>query len=416
MTNDPLRTRTHQVGGAHPTKAAGVVAAALAGLGMVGCGLDLDALPRLNAFTELAAIRFSEAEQSVSNKVVPIGFRQRGEVIRLRVVGNGVRDVFILAKDTRVENSSSVSAGRIAGGGPANELFQHRIAEDNDYFVYLLFDASVPRISRRAGVVFLPGEPDFRPPSVQRVVVSFEPDFLIAPTSSDDEAMLFTDDEATLLRSISETVRVGILDRLRDVFAGTPIEVHDEADGLPESPYSKVTFKADRVLAEIGPSGALTDSVAPLAAAGGDDCDAPVVFGELLPRGAPTDTGNQILDDSAAVYVGSFAGESAACRTATFNSVNNLVFGLSRTAAHEIGHLIGLQHVPGFDIMQRSPDLSAQRDLSFGRGLIVIDGEAPEDERDEGVLPGASRLFLFFGLSNVIQDPDLYFRANFDVP
>ncbi len=394
MTSYGLRTR--------------MMVAALVGLCACGCGFDLGALPRLNAFADLAAISFSEAEQSVSDKVVPIGFRQRGEVIRLRVVGNGVRDVFILAKDTRVEGSSSVSAGRIAGGGRAKEFFQHRIAEDNDYFVYLLFDASVRRIARRAGVVFLPGDPDFRPPAVQRVVVSFESDFL--------NELAINDDEASFLGSISDTVRSGIMARLRDVFAGTPIELYDEADGLPDSPFSRVTFKPDRVLVDTDESATPTDSVTPLFAGGADGCDAAVVFGELLPRGTPTDTGNRILDDEAAVYVGSFAGESAACRTATLNSVNNLVLGLSRTAAHEIGHLIGLQHVPGFDIMQRSPDLSAQRDLSFGRGLIVVDGEAPEDERDEGVLPGESRLFRFFGLSNVIQDPDLYFRANFDVP
>lgn len=386
--------------------------AGLIGLHVLGCGSVTDAIPRVNPFTDHPAISFSDEEQSVSDKVVPIGFRERGDVIRLRVTGDDVQDVFILVGDTRVEDSSPVAAGRIAGGGRPGDFFEHRIAEDGDYFVYLLFDSSVARAARRAGITFLPGDPTYRPPSVQRVVVSFEEDFLIRPGLGDDEA--------ALLRSITETVRQGILDRLRNVFAGTPIALHDEADGLPESPFSRVTFHADAMLVEEndpeeGASKVPTDSVTPVLADGAAGCDAPVVFGEVLPRGSSTDTGNHILDDEAAVYVGSFAGESEACRTATFNSVNNLVLGLSRTAAHEIGHLIGLRHVPGFDIMQRSPDLSAQRDLSFERGLIVVDGAVPEDERDEAVLPGESALFKFYGLSNVIQDPDLYFRGNFDV-
>ena len=70
--------------------------------------------------------------------------------------------------------------------------------------------------------------------------------------------------------------------------------------------------------------------------------------------------------------------------------------GKTRVITHKIGHLIGLYHVPLPDIMNRSPNLAFQRELTFDRGQILI--ESPT---------GGSLL------TSIVQDPDFYFAARF---
>ena len=85
--------------------------------------------------------------------------------------------------------------------------------------------------------------------------------------------------------------------------------------------------------------------------------------------------------------------------------MNNIVLGLSQTAAHEIGHLVGLFHVALTDIMDRSPTLAFQRELSFARGQVLIDART---ELADGTAEASSLL-----LTSVIQDPEIYFGSNF---
>jgi hypothetical protein len=71
-----------------------------------------------------------------------------------------------------------------------------------------------------------------------------------------------------------------------------------------------------------------------------ESCLQRVIFGEMLPRGRMVDPGNQVHDDEAVVYVGSFQGRGLECRTAAVNSVNSIVLGLAHTGAHEIARSI----------------------------------------------------------------------------
>ena len=74
---------------------------------------------------------------------------------------------------------------------------------------------------------------------------------------------------------------------------------------------------------------------------------------------------------------------------------------LSQTAAHEIGHLIGLRHVEQIDIMNRSATLAFQRELEMVRGQVQFDRPANGTVVSEV-------------LTTIIQDPARYMDAVFD--
>ena len=133
------------------------------------------------------------------------------------------------------------------------------------------------------------------------------------------------------------------------------------------------------------------------------ECQERVVFGEVLPSGSSADVGNRVLDDEAVVYVGSFQGRGETCQTTAVSSLNSVVLTLAQTAAHEIGHLVGLMHVEQVDVMNRSATLAFTRQLMFARGQIQVDRLVDGDVVGE-VFPA------------VVQDPAIYFDAVFSSP
>lgn len=288
----------------------------------------------------------------------------------------------------------------MAGGGLANTPFNYRINIAGRYFVFIQYDPALSASQRAGTIAVEPGDSAYSPPTSQPILIEFDAGYLHNPGLYDPQSQ--TLEEQAFLESLSDTVREGIVQRLRAIFQATPITILMQGDPLPAGPISRVIFSPLRILAG---DQTVTDAALPPLDPTRPECQERVIFGEVLPRGANLDPGNRLLDDSAMVYVGSFQGRGETCQSAAINSVNNIVLGLSQTAAHEIGHLIGLYHVPLTDIMDRSPTQAFQRELALGRGQLLIDAQTISST-------GTSEISTLL-LTTVVQDPDFYFRANF---
>lgn len=367
-------------------------AMAFAVLAMLGCTSVLSPADEpLNPFVDLEPIELDGVERNLETEIVPLGDFDAGDVLRVSIDGDSVTEVLILTTDELFEE-----AGVMVGGGPANEPFQYRIPESGRYFAFAQFDPLVSASQRVATITASFGDEAFRPPSEQNVLLVFEDGFLTDPGLFD--TVDGTPDQLEFLESIGQIVRGQIVERVQAIYADTPVMIFEEGDALPDGPMSTVTFTGERVLAE---DQDVIDAALPAPDPTRPQCQVRVIFGEVLPRGASQDTGNRVVEDDAGVYVGSLTGRGEECQTSVINSLNNVVLTLSQTAAHEIGHLIGLRHVEQIDIMNRSATLAFQRELEMVRGQVQFDRPANGTVVSEV-------------LTTIIQDPARYMDAVFD--
>jgi len=168
-------------------------------------------------------------------------------------------------------------------------------------------------------------------------------------------------EQEELLVRIEPLVKEYIVKRLRNVLEPYGMTVFDDPNKVADGPFSTVYF---------------TNTVGPVWT--GDDLwDTTVAPGQdpnssnpqlILYGTAGGDPGNRIHDDDAIVFVGSFIGQPLLKA-----SVNDMVNILAHTAAHEMGHLVGLQHVyRTSDIMWGRPSYAYPRDIDFGMAQVVF--------------------------------------------
>lgn len=356
------------------------------------CNLNLPG-GSVNPFTDLPPIPLNGISRDLPADITPLGELEAGRVIRVRVDGAAVTSVQLLIADDVSDES-----GVIVGAGRPNQSFDYRVMIPGRYFVFVQFAATVPQSLRQATITAGPGDASFVPPSRQVVLVTFEDGYLSNPGLFDP--VDGTDENREFLEGISQTVAEGIVDRLRTIYAGTPIEIITASDPLPGEAFSRLIFRPERVLAS---DQDFFDAALPPLDPSFPQCNQRVTFGEVLPSGTAADEGNLVRDDEAVVYVGSFQGRGQECWTSAINSVNNVILTLSQTGAHEIGHLVGLLHVEQIDLMNRSATLAFLRELGFTRGQI----------QTERLVGGEVVVEV---LTTVIQDPAIYFQANFASP
>jgi hypothetical protein len=358
-------------------------------LGCIGGVPDLDEM--INPFRDLPAITMDGRFRPITANIVPLGAFEAGDVFELWVRSDAVEAVLILTEDEEF-----AEAGVMAGGGPVNQPFDYRVQIPGRYFAFIQFRAEVPDNQRTGEIALAAGDPAYHPPHQQPIVVEFEDGYLSNPGLYDPVSQ--TPDDQAFFASISATIADQVIDTLQRTFAETPIVIIDGRTTTAEAPFSTLRFVAERVLSENQDA---QDVALPPPDPERPECQERVIFGEVLPLGTLQDVGNRRLDDEAIVYVGSFQGRGETCQTAIINSVNNIVLALANTAAHEIGHLIGLYHTEQITVMNRTATLAFFRELHFERSQIQVDKPFGDEFRAEVI-------------TTVIQDAGIYYQANFD--
>ncbi len=354
---------------------------------LAGCpGLSFD--PNSDSIFESApAIDIGASQPMAMANIATLGNLNPGDLLQINVKSETARSVLMVVLE---EEKGSTAV--IVGGGGVGEPFTYEVCDPGTFFLFIVYTADVATSEQTATVAVdrvsvSPGEAVSR----QLIVVDFEDGFLTEPGLWDP--VDGTIEDKAFLESIEASVREEVVRVLQQIFDGTPIEVVSETPQNTSESFSRLTFSPQRVLAEVDD---VNDAALPPPDPTRPECQVRVVFGEVLPRGTNVDPGNLVHDDVAVVYVGSFQGRGQACWTSAISSLNNVVLTLAQTAAHEIGHLVGLFHVEQIDMMNRSATLAFLRNLKFARGQIQL------DRRSHGQI--ISEVF-----PSIIQEPRRYF-------
>lgn len=343
-----------------------------AACGLLACIPDV--FESSGPFDNLAPVAIDGRPHTLHTEVSSLGYRREGEVLQITIHSTTARACYLLRRD-----QANPAAGVIVNGSKTGIAFLHRVTEGGELFLFV--DAPV---GTKATATVNFGPPDYEPPNGQTIVVEFEADFLVNGLSDP------TTDNAgdrQLLMSIEPLVRDGVIHELNGLFANTGVEILAAGTERPAA-HSSLLFTGARQTA----TGTEPDAL-PVAG-----CDQTVVFGELLPHGVNIDPGNHDPEDAAIVYVGSFRA-TGDCPDPGFviNSASNIINALSLAGAHEIGHLLGLNHTALDGLMAASPSFAFQRQLQFERGQIVV-GYGDDLQI----------------VTAVVQDPEVYLANIFD--
>lgn len=336
--------------------------------------LDSPGVPRP---VDFAAERIYTDGQTLrlTSRLLEIGRQPAGTSLHVAVTSSCTEAVWLLN-----------STGDILDGGPSSEPLDLGGATGTEDCFLLLSpvaaDACMADITVSSQPVSLA-----RPPQPQSFVLDFrgatrvelagrevvEPVFpMDLPALVDADAVadlnvqnLDPENARAFLQEVQPVVEVLIQERLEDLFAPYDIQIVLAPAELtdPLALASTIYFAGQR-----GP--AVTDDFDRLRSGdGGLSAGTHALLYLYGTAGQANDVGNRVPNDNAIVYVGTFGGHNLQVLTADIASLAN---ALANCAAHEMGHLLGLQHVYGrHQIMGELATNTALFQLHWGRGQIL---------------------------------------------
>lgn len=311
--------------------------------------------------------------QSISYDLWWLGRRSPGDRITVAIRSLETCNMFLLDATGAI-----LDAAHSTGG------IDYVAVQEGDYYLFL----HMGQLFNMPGVMSLTIRPDQPIPSprTQVFAVDFacvepvrlpESDELTQLSPMDLSAMGETTEEQASLAEMQPVVERLIIERLNAIFGPYGMMVlRAGPDELSTARYSTVHFTND--------PGSPSDSPFDVTLIQQDGVDVYVEYGV-----AKWDPGNRVPDDDAIVFVGSYLA-----RSGLLVSTNDLVNVLAHSAAHEMGHLVGLMHVfRRSDIMWGEPNVAFTRQLDFGRGQVMFGGWRSEH---------------LYAIPFVYQDPDKY--------
>jgi hypothetical protein len=318
-------------------------------------------------------LRANRGFQRISYDLWWLGRRLPGDRITVTIRSLETCDMFLLDATGAI-----LDAAHSIGG------IDYVAVQEDNYYLFLHMSQSfyMPGLM---SLTIEPGQP-IPSPRPQVFAVDFacvepvrlpESDELTQLSPMDLSAMGQTIEEQASLAEIQPAVERLIAERLNAIFRPYGMTVMRVTPNEPiTDEHSTVHFTND--------PGGPSDSPFDTTLIQQDGVEIYVAYGV-----AEWDPGNRIPDDDAVVFVGSYLDQSG-----LLVSTNDLVNILAHSAAHEMGHLVGLMHVfRRSDIMWGEPNVAFTRQLDLGRGQVMFGGWRSED---------------LYAIPFIYQDPDKY--------